>query len=292
MQFTSPNRSCWLLRSRCSSVLNEVLREGFRLVHRQIGLIVLDLLWKLIWLVLTVSGLFGIAILFGSELRSIEWIGAGNRAITTAAGIELLREFWMANRSAVFTAAATGLLLSLVTWFLLEAGFRSRLVSSGGRFSIFLISNILKSLFIAGVAFALGVICFGRYLASSWSEWPQLWIDTRDAAVIALLIIGAVTFLLTILDTLVRIDALELLGTDLFRLTGLIGILLSFEAMVGVSCAVALGVGLLKITGLKSAILMLVSTIAAIGLLNVLHSYLLLVRYSAVDVMRQNVIEI
>ena len=273
-------------------MLNEVLREGFRLVHRQIGLIVLDLLWKLIWLVLTVSGLFGIAILFGSELQSIEWIGAGNRAITTAAGFELLREFWMANRSAVFTAAATGLLLSLVTWFLLEAGFRSRLVSNGDRFSTFLISNILKSLFIAGVAFTLGVICLGRYFASSWSEWPQLWIDTRDAVVIALLIIGAVTFLLTILDTLVRIDALELLGTDLFRVTGLIGILLSFEAMVGVSCAVALGVGLLKITGLKSAILMLVSTIAAIGLLNVLHSYLLLVRYSALDVMRQNVIEI
>jgi hypothetical protein len=62
--------------------------------------------------------------------------------------------------------------------------------------------------------------------------------------------------------------------------------------MVGVSCVMALGVGLLKITGLKSAILMLVSTIAAIGLLNVLHSYLLLVRYSALDVMRQNVIEI
>jgi hypothetical protein len=275
------------------SIVAEVLREGFRLAHRQIGLIILDLLWKLIWLVVTVSGFLGLAILFGAEFQSIEWTNTGNRAITVAAAFELLREFWMSNRSAIFIAVSVVLCSSLAIWFLLEAGFRSMLVSRGRRrFGIFLISNLLKSLFIIMTAAALAAICFGRYFSAPVSEWPQLWVDTRGAVFIAILIIGALTFLLTTFDTLVRIDAVDLLGTDLFRVTGLIGILLSFEAMIVVSCAVALGAGLLNIAGMKSAILMLASAAAAMGLLNVLHSYLLLVRYSAVGVMRQHVIEI
>lgn len=275
------------------SIVGDFLGEGFRLVHRRIGLIVLDLLWKIIWLLLTIAGLLAVAIWFGSEFQSIQWSATGNRAINAAAGFALLREFWIANRSVIFAAAGAVLSLSGIIWFLLEAGFRSRLVSgSRGRFGIFLISNIIKSFFIAMASLALTAVCFGRYLAAPLPEWPQLWIDTRGAAIIAIAIIVALAFLLTIFDTLVRIDAVDLLGTDLFRVTGLIGILLSFEAMIVLSCAMALGVGLLNIAGLKSAILMVASAVIVTGLLNVLHSYLLLVRYSAVDVMRQNVIEI
>jgi hypothetical protein len=84
----------------------------------------------------------------------------------------------------------------------------------------------------------------------------------------------------------------ELFGTDLFRVAGLIGILLLFETMIAAACAAMLGAGLLNVSGLSSALEMLGAMAIAIGLLNVLHSYLLFVRYSAVNIMRQNVIEI
>jgi len=159
-------------------------------------------------------------------------------------------------------------------------------------FRTFLLSNVLKCLFIAIASLALAAICFGRYFAAPISEWPQLWTDTRGAVLIAVVTIAALGFLLTVFDTLVRSDAVALLGTDLFRVTGLIGILVLFEAMIGGSCVMMLGAGLLNVAGLRSAVAMMATTAAAIGLLNVLHSYLLLVRYSAVDIMRQNVIEV
>ena len=89
-----------------------------------------------------------------------------------------------------------------------------------------------------------------------------------------------------------RGDAIELLGTDLFRVTGLLSILIWFEAMIVSACAVSLSEGFLNTASLSSALGMLAATIIVVGLLNVLHSYLLLVRYSAVSIMRQNVIEI
>src|SRR5713226_1629602 len=107
-------------------MLNELLRQGFRLTHRRIGLIFLDLLWKSIWLMLTLAGFLLVSLWFGSELQSLQWVNTGNRAINTAAGFALLGQFWLANRSAIFAAATVVLCLSLVMWFLLEAGFRSR----------------------------------------------------------------------------------------------------------------------------------------------------------------------
>jgi hypothetical protein len=159
-------------------------------------------------------------------------------------------------------------------------------------FDVFLLSHVLKYFFIATAVLALAAICFGRYFSTPLSEWPQLWPDTRGAAISSIVAIAALGLFLTILDTLVRNDAVELLGTDLFRVTGLITILLSFETMLVTSCAMMLVVGLLKVAGLKSAVAMLAATAAAVGLLNLLHSYLLLVRYLAVGILRQNVVEI
>jgi hypothetical protein len=273
--------------------MNDFLRQGFRLAHRHIGLIFLDLVWKVIWLALTLAGFLLVGIWFGSGLRSMEWLDTGNRAITTALAIRLLREFWMANWSGIFAAVVAVICLSLVMWFVLEAGFRSIIIPTAGRrFGTFLLSNVLKCLFMSAAGLALAAICFGRYFSTPISEWLQLWPDTRGAAIIAVVTIGAIGFLLTICDTLLRIDAVELFGTDLFRVAGLIGILLLFETMIAAACAAMLGAGLLNVSGLSSALEMLGAMAIAIGLLNVLHSYLLFVRYSAVNIMRQNVIEI
>jgi hypothetical protein len=347
------------------SIVGEVLRQGFQLANHRPRLIFLDLAWKSIWLVLTLAGLFLVAIWFGSEFRALVWADTGNRAVNGAIAVALLRRFWLAKHAAIFAAVSAVLFLSLVAWFLLEASVRARIVWAdsspqlrgreprprsddplgrsinkglgwGGvspknhsldqhhslrlraialalrarrvsprlsrhlssaeegdsAFHIFLLSAVLKHFFIATALFALAAICFGRYFVTPFSEWPQLWPDTRGAFFITVVTIAALGFFLTILDTLVRNDAIELLGTDLFRVTGLITILLWFETMIVTSCAMMLGVGLLSVAGLKSAVAMLVATAAAVGLLNLLHSYLLLVRYLAVGILRQNVVEI
>jgi hypothetical protein len=313
-------------------MLSELLRLGFRLANRRLSLIFFDLLWKFIWLVLTLSGFLAIVVPFGSEFRSIQWTDTGNRALNTAIGMRILREFWTDKWSAIFGALALVLFFSVIVWLVLEAIFRSKFYSPprrggvaegrGGQtaetlhsaepttrsapsaqpprlceegnvsFRTFLLSNVLKWLFLATASFALLAISFERFFATPIDEWPQLWPDARGAAFISLVTVAALAFLLTIVDTLVRGDAIELLGTDLFRVTGLLSILIWFEAMIVLACAVSLSAGFLNTASLSSALGMLAATIIVVGLLNVLHSYLLLVRYSAVSIMRQNVIEI
>jgi hypothetical protein len=107
------------------------------------------------------------------------------------------------------------------------------------------------------------------------------------------LVMGAVFgFFLTLIDSLIRADAVELLGTDLFRVTGLLGILMSLEAMSAGAAGAVLLAGLLNVSRALDAVLMLGAAAAAALLLTLVHSYLLLVRFSAIAIMRRNVVEI
>jgi hypothetical protein len=300
-------------------MLDEILREAFRLAHLRLRLIFLDLLWKVIWFVLTLAALLLVAAWFGSEFRSIGWMDTGNRAVNGALAFAVLRQFWVTHRTEMFAAVATALFFSLVIWFVLEAAFRSRYPlplgegrervagsSKSGhphptlsqrerveaRFSTFLLSNVLKCLIVTTAGFVLATICFGRYFVTPFAEWRQFWPDTRGAALDALVTVAALAFLLTIFDTLIRSDAIELLGTDLIRVTGLVGILVLTETMISGSCTVIVGVGILNIAGWREALAILGAAAVAMVFMTVLHSYLLLVRFSAVDIMRKNVVEV
>jgi hypothetical protein len=276
-------------------MLNELLRLGFRRANHGVNLILFDLVWKFIWLALTLGGFLGVIVWFGSEFRSTEWVDTGNRAINTVIAVRILREFWVENWGGILGAIGLVLVLSAILFFLLEAAFRARLLGreeGNPSFHTFLLSSLLKWLFLGSASLAFGAVSLGRFFALPIGEWPQIWADARGAAFVSVVTIAALAFLLTLIDTLVRSDAVELLGTDLFRVTGLVSILVSFEVMIVSACAVGLGAGFLNVANLKSALGMLAVTAIVVGLLNVLHSYLLLVRYSAVGIMRQNVIEI
>ena len=271
-----------------------LLRRAFALAHDQIRWVFLDLFWKVIWLSLTLAAFIFLGVWLGSELGSVEWTGTGSGAINTAIFIGVLRQVWSAYGTEVFRSSGILLFFSVSTWFALEAFFRARMVGARQRrpFGTFLVSNVLKCIFLSTAALTFATICFGRYFATPVSEWSRIWPDTRGPAVVAVVTLAGVGFILTVIDTLIRGDAVELLATDLFRVISLIGILLVFEATLAGSCAVLIGAGFLHVAGLESALAMLGATVAAIGLLNILHSYLLLVRYLAVGIMRHNVIEI
>ena len=102
----------------------------------------------------------------------------------------------------------------------------------------------------------------------------------------------AIVFFLTLLDSLIRADAVDLLGTDLFRVSGLLGILMSFESMIAASFVVILVAGFVNVTRGLDALVMLGAACVAVLFLSFLHSYLLLVRFSAIAIMRRNVVEV
>jgi hypothetical protein len=113
-----------------------------------------------------------------------------------------------------------------------------------------------------------------------------------EARIAALVAFCSLAFLLAVIDTLVRADAIDLLGADFFGVTGLIGTLVLFEALIGASLLVAVTAGFLNVANARQALEMVVATALVLLVLNFLHSYLLIVRFSAVGIMKRNVIDV
>jgi hypothetical protein len=235
-------------------MLEVILQKAFALANQRLGLVFLDILWKGIWFTATIAALTLAATWFGADVRTNGWQDIGIADIGLAAGIAIL--------------------FSMACWFVLEALFRSKLWLLNRTFKVYLLSNLAKCLILAAA---------GLILTMVWRA---------GAPAIAIVILLALTFFLTLLDTLIRSDAVELLGTDLIRVTGLIGILVSFETMIGGSCAVILIAGFLHVARLMDAVVMLGAAGACIVILNLLHGYLLIVRFTAIDLMRRNVVEV
>jgi hypothetical protein len=273
-------------------MLESILRDGFALANRRLGLIFLDILWKAVWLFATAAGLLLVAAWFGGELGAIGWEDTGDPRINGLLVTVLLRDFWEAHRAGVLFSVAAVLFASAICWFLLEAFFRRRIVrtlaamrcaetpglrpnrTSDGDLNVFLGSGVVKSALLATAAAVLIPVLMA------------------GAAIIAVVIFLALAFFLTIIDTLLRSDAVELFGTDLIRVTGLIGILLLFESMIDGALVVMILTGFLNAARMTDGLIMLGAAASATVFLTLLHSYLLLVRFSAVDIMRQNVVEV
>src|SRR5262245_47459646 len=267
-------------------MLADVLRSGFAAAQQRSGLIFFDVLWKVIWIGLTIAGLCGAVLWITYDLNSIEWRDTGNPSVNALLAATLLRDFWQANRPEIVLGILGLLLMSAGVWIFLEALFRRNIVrnvcgeerglqsATTYPFRVFLASGVTK----AAVLFTTACLLAALSLAV--------------AATIAIVAFLSLTFLLTLFDTLIRADAVGLLGTDLIRVAGLLGILMSFEAMVATSFAAALIAGFLNVAGLSDAVVMLGAAVAVAVFLSVLHSYLLLVRFSAIAIMRKNVVEV
>jgi hypothetical protein len=253
--------------------MEDVLRKAFAAAHQRPGLIFLDLLWKAIWLIATIAALLLVAAWFGSGVRAIAWQDTGVRPVNVWIATTLLRELWEASKAEILWTVSSVLLLSAFSWLFLEAFVRSRMVDQS-KTKLFFASGASKAMILAAMGIVMIPVCI------------------LGATTLAAVIFLTFDFFLTILDTLIRGDAVDLLGTDLIRVTGLIGILVSFETMVGASCVVLLIAGFLHVARLMDATVMLGAACVCIVFLNLLHGYLLLVRFSAIDIMRRNVVEV
>jgi len=254
-------------------MLEDVLRKGFAVAHQRIGIIFLDLLWKAIWLIGTLAALFLIGAWLGSAVQAIGWEDTGASAVNGSIAAAVLKELWNAYKAETVWMLTAVLLLSAFGWLFLEAFFRARFVGQRNT-KLFFASGATKAA-ILGTTFVFLVL-----------------ISIAGATTVAAVIFIAVAFFLTLLETLIRSDAVELLGTDLIRVTGLLGILLLFETMITASFVVIVLAGFLNVTRLADGLVMIGTAALVVLFLNLLHSYLLLVRFSAIGIMRENVVEV
>ena len=283
-------------------MFTQVLREGFAQAHRRPGLVLLDVFWKAAWLALTLIGLLIAAYPFVSHFQ---WRSSNIRAVDALVAASLLRQVWNEYGGEFVGGLLAVLGLSAVLYIFIEAVCRRRLVRRvfvGAGFSprsssnnelfselerglkpaptnplgIFLGSNVARGTILTAAAIFLGLTADGSPYATV-------------AGVVAFIVFA---FLLTIIDTLLRSDAVDLLGADLLGVTGLIGTLLLFEFLVGASLLVVVVFGFLNVSSAAEALVMIGGTTLVLFFCTFLHSYLLVVRFSAVGIMRRNVIDL
>src|SRR4029079_11722788 len=100
---------------------SKVLSSALSPSNQQLRFILLDCVWRILWLVISVGLTLILGVGFLSQIRSMRWngpdLGPSNPIIALAA----LRQFW--NRYGVFFIIAFGLLLVglVILWIALEA---------------------------------------------------------------------------------------------------------------------------------------------------------------------------
>ena len=277
-------------------MVTEILREGFAGAHRRLGLIFLDVIWKLVWFALTAAGVVMVVYRF---LSHFEFNPINIQALDALRVANSVRQMWNDYGGELLGGLIAVMGMSVLLYLLLEAKIRTRLVGAGfiplsssnkkasveleggmkpapTSLLLFLGSNLAKLAILGSAAITLAVMSNG----------------SRDARIAALVVFIALAFFVTIIDTLVRSDAIDLLGVDFLGVTGLIGTLVLFEALIGASLLVILIAGFLNVANPGEALEMFAVTTLVLLIFNFLHSYLLVVRFSAVGIMRRNVIDV
>jgi hypothetical protein len=273
--------------------LNSVLADAFALAHRRPGAILLDLLWKLIWLVLAGSAVFGLGAWIYWRMGSIRVTAAGGMWSSPVTLMILARQIWSRYASMLSWVVAVFVGLAFISWLLLEAYFRSGFLansdeaffeSSARHFRVFIASSSLKQLMLVAFLTLMLLIGFEPFLTTPVGEWRGLLPDSRGAIMIATGMAVVVWFVLTVFETVIRSNSLDELGRDLFLVAGVIGTLVVFEAMI-IASVLAVGVIVASfVTDSKDVAMLAIGGLCAAALLMLLHSYLMIVRYSALHV--------
>src|SRR5215468_117657 len=98
-------------------MIDEILRKGFALAHQRLTFVLIDMVWKVIWLGCTIAALFLAAAWFGSKLHGVAWEDTGVRALNALITGIVLREFWAANGLEITLTLVSVVALSIGAWF-------------------------------------------------------------------------------------------------------------------------------------------------------------------------------
>lgn len=180
-----------------------------------------------------------------------------------------LQQFWEQYGSLVLTIAGLLVLTLLLLWIVLESLFR------GGwkGFWTYLGTGVARAMFLLGIP--------GIFLMLSTRD------DSGGTFIVGAIVMAGMWFLVGMMESVTRRNAVDLLATDLPRLSAVVGLLRSLEAVVAFvllgSAAAAWMRAYDKALGAAWFAVVLVFWM-------LIHSYLVAVRYAAIDIMRRNVV--
>jgi hypothetical protein len=254
-----------------SYCLSDIFASGVRLAHQRLSSILVDVVWRGIWLALSVMTALAVISWFGSEFATLEWQGPDLGVGRTMMLVVALQQLWQ-EYVAVLAAAIVGFaILVTILWLVLEAYFRG----GRSRFWVFLGSGFARLSILITASVLLGILAYRGSGALAVAS--------------SILVLFAIALVLVIAETLIREDAVELWATDLVRVTAAVGISFVLE-LLSLSAILTIGLAMLSASSRSVEVLLSAAmTIGAFAVWSLFHSYLIVVRRSTIDIMRHNV---
>lgn len=252
-----------------------ILRSGFLLANQRLRMLALDILWKFFHFVSVVVLISATVVWLLQDLAQYKWQGpelAPSNPILLAMA---LADLWT-RYSGTLAWMAFGVIAGTIgLWIVFEAFFRG----GARRFWIYAGTRIA---FLAVMVSALLVLA-----ALTAREGFQ-------AAIVSGIILLGVWWIASIAETLVRRNAVDLLATNLMEVSGALGSLLGIQLLFSGASFAVVGLSIRLMLRSSSAAPFLVAGLLLISALlfwTIVHSYLVVVRYSTIDIMRDNVVE-
>ncbi len=270
-------------------MVSEVLHQGFILANRRLGVVLLDLFWKAIWLTSTiVVGLLQFTWLF-SSLEQFNLNSTNIPVIDRLIAAEIVQRFGRDQATEILLVFFTLVVFSGGLWLCLSSYFRARMFAPG-QFRVFMTSSVLRAAVLTSTASILILLIIGPNPSSLYDGFSASSAGTAGGALIGVVAFLGIAFLVTMVDTLVRADSVELLGKVFIELTGVIGVLVAFEMLIRSAVWILIIAAFLRISMIGEVFATFAIASTCIVLLSLLHSYLLLVRFSAVGIMRRDAV--
>jgi hypothetical protein len=222
-------------------------------------------LWSVFSIVLLIFASAGVMAQFGS----MEWQGPDLGGSSPIIALAALREFWRSYGAILLAGLGLVLLVLAFSWIVLEALFR------GGWKGLwtYVGTGIARTILLLGTA-SIFLMLFT--------------IDESGGTLfIGIIVVLFMWFIVGLLETVIRRNAVDLLATSLVPLSAVMGCMrltegvLAFLLLGSASVALARS-GEVALAGLFACFI--------VAFWMIVHSYLVAVRYSAIDIMRRNVV--
>jgi hypothetical protein len=204
-----------------------------------------------------------------SRIRSMNWEGPNLGVSSPIILLAALRQFWSSYGAFLILAAALLLVALVILWIGLEALFRGGLerlwlyVGTGAARTALLLGTAAIFLMLSRGDEGIGILLIGSVVVL------EMWV------------------LVGVVETLVRRDAVDLLATSLLPLSAVVGCLRLAE---GVVAFVLLGSAAVALRQSQETALAILFAVFVVMFWMIVHSYLVAARYSAIDIMRRNVV--
>lgn len=246
-----------------------ILKSSLEPLNQHLKFIFLDVFWRSIWLGFSAAFLSVFWFVIVAQLGSLEWegpeLGPSNPIILIAA----LQQFWDAYGATLLGEVGLLLLSVFLLWIVLEALFRGGFKG----FWIYLGTSVGRFSLLGGAG------AFFLLLGPRDPTGGTLWIGV--------VVMLGLWFMVSLLETAIRRNALDLLAVDLLKVSAVVGFLILAEAFLAFvlwgSAAAAL---MAASTPSASAFALVILFVAGVFWM-VLHSYLIAVRFSAIDIMKE-----